>query len=152
MYEVLVYLFENYYQTDGYPDHDTLAQKLTAAGFEDEDIHDALDWLEHLASRQDDPYPEHFEYGRSIRAYSAEEVGKLSTESRGFLAFLESARVVSPTLRELIIERAMALDDEVVDLDRFKVVVLMVLWARRGDVDTLILDELLPEGEDRRVH
>jgi uncharacterized protein Smg (DUF494 family) len=46
----------------------------------------------------------------------------------------------------------MALPDEVVDLDKLKVIVLMVLWARRGDVDTLILEELLPEGGPRHVH
>ena len=34
MFDVLVYLFENYYQADAYPDHDTLSRKLHAAGFE----------------------------------------------------------------------------------------------------------------------
>ena len=43
MFEVLVYLFENYYQTESYPDHLTLSRKLTAAGFENEDISDALE-------------------------------------------------------------------------------------------------------------
>jgi Smg protein len=52
----------------------------------------------------------------------------------------------------MIIERAMALDDEVVGLDKFKVIALMVLWTRRGNVDALILDELLPDGERRQMH
>jgi Smg protein len=56
MLEVLVYLFENYYQDDARPDHDTLARKLTAAGFENEDIHDALDWLRDLTSPQEAAY------------------------------------------------------------------------------------------------
>jgi Smg protein len=46
----------------------------------------------------------------------------------------------------------MAVDAEVVPLDKLKVIVLMVLWARRGDVDTLVLEELLPEGEPRAIH
>ena len=79
-------------------------------------------------------------------------MAKLATESRGFLAFLESAHVLTPPLRELIIDRAMALEDEVVELDEFKVIVLMVLWTRRGDVDTLVLEELLPEGGPRHIH
>ena len=33
MFDVLVYLFENYYQAEGYPDQDTLSRKLHAAGF-----------------------------------------------------------------------------------------------------------------------
>ena len=40
MFDVLVYLFENYYQAEGYPDQDTLSRKLHAAGFENEDIGD----------------------------------------------------------------------------------------------------------------
>jgi uncharacterized protein Smg (DUF494 family) len=46
----------------------------------------------------------------------------------------------------------MAIEDEVVELDKLKVITLMVLWARRGSVDTLILEELLPEGGPRHIH
>jgi Smg protein len=152
MLEVLVYLFENYYQDDARPDHDTLARKLTAAGFENEDIHDALDWLRDLASPQEASFAESFELCSGVRNYTQTEQFKLSTECRGFLAFLESARVLTPPLRELIIERAMALEVDHVELDELKVIVLMVLWTRRGDVDTLILEELLHEGGPRHIH
>jgi Smg protein len=73
-------------------------------------------------------------------------------EGRGFVAFLEGAKILTPVLRELIIERAMALPDEVVGLNKLKVIVLMVLWTRRGNVDALVLDELLPDGEKRHMH
>jgi Smg protein len=73
-------------------------------------------------------------------------------ESRGFITFLESAKILTPLLRELIIERAMALPSEFVGLDKLKVIVLMVLWTRRGNVDALVLDELIPDGERRQVH
>jgi Smg protein len=76
----------------------------------------------------------------------------LSLESRGFIAFLEGAKILTPLLRELIIERGMALPNEVVGLDKLKVIVLMVLWTRRGNVDALILDELIPDGEKRQTH
>jgi len=46
----------------------------------------------------------------------------------------------------------MALPNEVVGLDKIKVIVLMVLWTRRGNVDALILDELIPDGEKRQMH
>jgi Smg protein len=87
-----------------------------------------------------------------VRLYAKDEQAKISAESRGFLFFLESARVLTPLLRELIIERAMALDTDYVGLDTFKVIVLMVLWTRRGSVDALILDELLPDGQKRQMH
>ena len=152
MFEVLVYLFENYYQTESYPDHLTLSRKLTAAGFENEDISDALDWLKGLANHTENPLPAAFDSRLSHRTFVDPEMSKLSTESRGFLAFLESAGILTPVLRETISERAMALEGDSVGVDKFKVIALMVLWTRRGSVDTLILDELLPDGEKRQMH
>lgn len=153
MFEVLVYLFENYYHAENAPDQNALARKLTAAGFENEDIHDALDWLRGLAEEKPDQVlAGEFDTHNTFRAYSDREKAKLSQSNWGFLMFLESAGVVTPVLRELILERALALPDEPVALDKFKVIVLMVLWTRHGDVDTLILEELLPDGEPRYVH
>ena len=152
MFDVLVYLFENYYHTESYPDHDTLSRKLTAAGFENEDISEALDWLNGLARHTENPLPETFDSSHSQRAFTESEMNKLPVESRGFLAFMESAGILTPVLREMIIERAMALEGDTVRLDKFKVIALMVLWTRRGSVDTLVLDELLPDGETQRMH
>jgi Smg protein len=152
MFEVLVYLFENFYRDDAYPDHDTMTRKLHAAGFENDEIAEALDWLQELANWQESTFPETLNSSVSQRAYADDEQAKLSTESRGFLAFLESARVLSPLLRELIIERAMALEADTVGLEKLKVIALMVLWTRRGNVDALILDELLPDGRKRQMH
>ena len=50
--------------------------------------------------------------------------------------------------RELIIERAMALDGFTITLDRLKVIVLMVLWQREQPMDTLVVDELLTEDDE----
>ena len=152
MYEVLVYLFENYYQADLTPDHGSLQRKLTAAGFENEDVHDALDWLKSLTDVPQAALPEAIDLSDAFRGYAPKEFGKLSSESRGFIAFLESAGVLTPILREIIIERAMAVADESVGLDKLRIIVLMVLWTQHGNVDTLILDELLPDGSQRQVH
>ena len=152
MIEVLVYLFENYYQAEAYPDQETLTRKLHAAGFENSDISEALDWLTGLAQWKENKLPEALDNSDSLRAYTHEEQKKLSTEARGFLVFLESAKVLSPALRELIIDRAMAIEEECVALEKFKIIVLIALWTHRGNVDALILDELLPEGEKRQMH
>ena len=152
MFDILVYLFENYYQAQAYPDYDTLERKLHAAGFENDDIQDALDWLNTLTRRPDEGLPESLDTRTSFRGYSADESSKLTLESRGFIAFLESAKILTPLLRELIIERAMSLPSDAVGLDTLKVIVLMVLWTRRGNVDALILDELIPDGEKRQTH
>jgi Smg protein len=152
MFDILVYLFESYYKTEGYPDQDTLERKLHAAGFENEDIHDALDWLSTLKVLPGDGLPESLDSRFSFRGYTPDETDKLSLESRGFIAFLEGAKILTPLLRELIIERAMALPDDVVGAEKLRVIVLMVLWTRRGNVDALVLDQLIPDGEERPMH
>src|SRR5262249_47179673 len=45
MYEILVYLFENCHQREVADDRERIARKLSAAGFEDADISEALHWL-----------------------------------------------------------------------------------------------------------
>ncbi len=153
MFDVLVYLFETFYSAEHYPDQETLSKKLSQAGFPNRDIDDALVWLRELA---EEPRPDGFSAPASgrpaVRVYSRSESAKLTTEARGAIAFLESAGVIDPILRELIVEQAMAAREEEVGLNELKVIALMVLWTREGSLDTLILDELLPDGEPRRLH
>ena len=153
MFEVLVYLFETYYSADTYPDQETITQNLTQAGFEDEQIHEALAWLGQLTETSSPAArSEALEGSHALRIYSRSEQAKISPDALGFVAFLETAGVLNAGLRELIIEHAMATALETVDLEDLKVIVLMVLWTREGRVDTLILDELLPDGEPRNLH
>ena len=152
MFDVLVYLFETYYAAESTPDADTLSERLSAAGFENDDISDALDWLRELTEEKEEAIVlPGLEQSHGTRTFSRSESAKLSVEARGFRAFLETSRAVTPTVRESIIDRAIALDAEPVPLDQFKVIALMVLWAREGSLDSLILEELLPEGGPRSV-
>ena len=48
MFDVLVYLYENYWRPDACPDHDQLSRKLSAVGFETDEIQEALVWLDGL--------------------------------------------------------------------------------------------------------
>lgn len=145
MIDILVYLFENY-QPDACPAPTVLAKKLTAAGFEAEDISAALTWLEGLAGHGNagvaaaDP--------RSVRVFGEAEFDRLSPEARGFLAFLEQQDAIDVSLRETIIDRAMALPGDSISIDRLKVIVLAVIWRRQHPIDALILEELLAEEVD----
>jgi len=156
MFEVLVYLFETYYACESYPDQDTITRTLSQAGFENRDIHDALEWLQDLAAdpETEDPPAADGALAASagLRLYAASELAKLTPEARGFIVFLEGAGVLSPPLRELIVERAMAAATDPVELEDIKVIALMVLWTREGSVDSLVLDALLPDGEERSLH
>jgi Smg protein len=152
MFDILVYLFENYYQTDLQPDQDVLARKLTAAGFEHDDITDALTWLQGLSATDASTLPASLADSTGFRACTESEATKLGVEGRGFLAFLEGANVLTPLLREIIIERAMALSEDRVSIEKLKVIVLMVLWNQQHSIDSLILEELLSDRAQLLMH
>jgi Smg protein len=152
MFDILVYLFENFFHADAYPEPEQLALKLSAAGFEDEEISEALQWLDGLQEAGTDSLPTIAADSDSVRCYGTEEIAKLDTDCRGFLTFLESAGVLNPLTRELILERAMALSDHTVSLSKLKIIVLMVLWKQHQAMDTLILEELLSGNDARYLH
>lgn len=147
MFDILVYLFENYVHADACPEGEQLARKLSAAGFEEEEIVEAMEWFSGLKlSSGQTPSFEHG--GNAIRLFAEEEQIHIGVECRGFLAFLENAGVLDGPTRELIIERALALTTATLTLNRFKVIVLMVLWQQDAPMDNLILDELLSEEDE----
>jgi len=146
MFDILVYLFETYVHAGACPESDQLARKLSAAGFEEEEISEALSWLDGL--RGEISIPDIGSDSTSVRIYADEETQRLDAECRGFLTFLENAGVLDALTREMIIERAMALSDHRLTRSRLKVIVLMVLWQQEQSIDTLILDELLTEEDE----
>lgn len=146
MIDILVYLFENYLP-DACPEPAVLARKLSAAGFGTDDISAALSWLDGLAGEDSDRCRSPTLAG-SIRIYDEEEQDRLPAACRGFISFLEQHDALDAPLREAIIERALALPDAEISLDRLKVIVLAVIWRYRHEVDALILEELLAEDGD----
>jgi Smg protein len=143
---ILVYLFENYLP-DAYPEPAILARKLSAAGFEDEEISEALSWLDGL-ERSEAVLVKLRDQGAGIRVFDEEEQARLPVECRGFLSLLEQAGTLDPALRETVVERALALSDREVSLSKLKVIVLVVLWRRQHEFDALILEELLSSEDD----
>lgn len=152
MFDVLVYLYENYYRPDACPDADTLARKLSAAGFEGDEIDSALSWLSGLATITQTTIPVAYADSSSFRIYVDVEYERLGAECIGFLSFLESAGVLNPLLREVVIERALATDETPVSLESLRVIVLMVFWSQGEEPDALILEELLEDGAPRQMH
>ena len=57
----------------------------------------------------------------------------LDIESRGLLIQLEAIGVLSAQTRETVIERALALDNDELDIEDIKWVVMLVLFARPGE-------------------
>ena len=165
MFEVLVFVYENYYAGENYPEPALLERKLNAVGFASDEIEDALAWLQGLntAARgshgfagpvpQTPPEP-WFREPRptSIRIYSVLEQRHLGPQCLGYISFLESAVMLSAPMREVVIDRAMAAPGAPVSLDDLKTIVLMVFWSFGQEPDELLLDELCDDSEDRVAH
>lgn len=162
MFEVLVFVYENYWRGDACPEPEQLGRKLSAHGFEPDEIHDALRWLDGLSlATQGVQLTRHAgdasatvvvaEVARpqssdALRVYSSAEQDHLGAECLGFISFLEAAGVLTSSLREIVVERAMAAPGDPVALDELKIIVLMVHWSTGIEPDALVLDEL---SEDR---
>jgi len=150
MFDILVYLYETYYRPDACPDPQVLAKKLCAVGFDEDEISEAIDWLAILKQTAQNPltYPD----STGFRVYATQETAVLGNGAIGFIQFLESAKLINPQQREVIIERALAIDEAPVSLDKLKIIVLMMLWSQGKEPDLLMFDELLLSDEQVKPH
>ncbi|HEY3299613.1 MAG TPA: DUF494 domain-containing protein [Methylophilaceae bacterium] len=141
MFEVLVYLFENYFEVDIRPDHSTLEKELSAAGFDTNDIIGAFDWftaLEEMTEQASNLSPTN---GAGFRVYAEAETKKINAESISFVMFLEQAKILNAAQRELIIDRAMALPQPEVRIEETRWIVLMALWNQGKANDYLFVED-----------
>jgi Smg protein len=171
MFEVLVFVYENYWRGDACPEPEQLGRKLSAQGFDAEEIRDALRWLDGLSlATQGVQLTRHAdgtsatvvdrspanavlpESPGSMRVYSTAEQEHLGAECLGFISFLESSRVLPSGMREIVIERAMATSGDPLALDELKIIVLMVHWSTGVEPDALVLDELCDDASARVAH
>lgn len=175
MFEVLVFVYENYWRGDACPQREHLERKLSAVGFEAEEIHDALTWLGGLNTVSQSLRDAGVEPASmpasdlssapegttvilaapssdSMRVYSAAEQDQLGPECLGFITFLETSGVLPAAMREVVMDRAMAVVDAPVSIDDLKIIVLMVYWSFGQEPDALVLDELCEHTADRTSH
>ena len=150
MFDVLVYLYENYWRPDACPDHAQLTRKLSSVGFESDEIQEALKWLDGLAGAAESYVGQQGKL--SLRVYSPVEQEHLGEASIGFISFLESAGVLPAPMREMVVDRANAIAGGPLDLEDLKIIVLMVFWSLGEEPDALILDELFVDEADRLIH
>lgn len=148
MFDILVYLFENYFEAEIHPDHGKLARELSAAGFDSDEISRAFDWftgLEQLSTQA--AYPESFAASGAVRCYTPQEQLKLDDKAQGLLTFLEVSGILNPIQRESVIDRVLALAESDVSLEHVKWIVLMVLWSHGQDY--VFMEDFLTSAEQR---
>jgi Smg protein len=156
--DVLLYLFEHYFTEDAdlVRDHDSLRSgplfdELGQAGFSPAEINKAFEWLDALASQR--PSAAAPRANGPTRVYFGPELDKLDVDCRGFLLFLEQHGILDAGQRELVLDRAMALDQDELDLDDLKWVVLMVLFNQPGSEAAYAwMETQMFEDEPEPVH
>ena len=151
MFDILIYLFENYIHSEMgmVVDQEQLADELTQAGFPKEEVFKALAWIEKLAELQYSDIEPYLKKNslQSIRVYTDREMDHLDSECRGFLHFLEQVAVLSAETREMVIDRVMEIESEQISLEDLKWVILMVLFNVPGQeheysqMEGLLFDE-----------
>jgi len=151
MFDVLMYLFENYMEegSEFTPDQESLVFELTEAGFPSGEVNKAFSWLEELTNlRNNDSELPEAPTTRSFRIYTSPEMERLDSRSRGLIMFMEQCGVLDGISRELVIDRVMALDVEAISLEQLKWVILMVLFNQPGQehahalLEDIVFDEM----------
>lgn len=131
IFDVLMYLFENYMEEEIeiFPDTDVIRTELLEAGFQQMAVSKAFDWLASLSLQgliQTSATP-------TFRIFCREEIDKLDIECRNLIMFLEQSGILNATNREIVIDRAMALEDEEISLEKLKWITLMVLLSQPNE-------------------
>ena len=131
IFDVLIYLFENYMDSeiDIIPDTDILQTELKAAGFNSGIILKAFEWLDTLAL-QEEPV---FKSENNFRIFCPEECHKLDMECRNFILFLQGMNILNSVTRELVIDRAMAVDNKHISIEELKWISLIVLLSQADE-------------------
>ena len=152
--DILIYLYENYMESDQPepPDQETLREELLLAGFPDTEVDKAFQWLSDLASQHPLP-PTGSRPSRSLRIYAAQESKRLGTDCQGLLIYLEQCDILDPAGRELVIDRALALDTLQISPEDLKWVVLLVLLNQPGREESLArMEDLVYSEEPAYLH
>ena len=158
MLDILIYLFENFYEqneSEFLVDRDDLLGELIQAGFAETEIHKAITWIENLVELRNGGIQTHLQVSSvsSIRIYTAAEQFYINTECRGFLLFLEQINVLNIETREMAIARLIELENTNLDLDDIKWVILMVLFnVPNGEKAYLQMEELVQDKEFDYLH
>lgn len=155
--DVLLYLFENYFydDPDAVRDRDSLQAGVIQAGFTPAEVSKAFDWLDALAAQRVVLQTEHDDDSAPgpVRLYAEQEMERLDVDCRGFLMFLLDNGILDITQHECVVERAMALDQDEVDLEDLKWVVLMVLFNQPGHEAAFAwMESFMFQDEGEPVH
>ena len=149
MFDILFYVFENCQQAELSQDAQGVAKKLSAAGFDEPGISEALSWLAGVVRSPRVAVASLPPVSAALRSFAPRELAKLDATCRGFLLYLEQSAVLGPEAREVVLDRALAAGDGPLSLEQLKLIVLMVLWNDGTPASRLIAEDLISSSDDR---
>jgi Smg protein len=157
MFDVIMYLFESYMQIDQTVDISAhqLTDQLLEEGFQKNDINKALAWLDNLSSLQQQNSQNNALPAKetSQRIYSDIEQQRLNSDCRGYIAYLEQAKILNTYTREVVIDCAMSLELDTLPLYQLKWLILLVLFNDPRSNDAFLqLESMLLDFEDGLIH
>ncbi|HEY1889655.1 MAG TPA: DUF494 domain-containing protein [Steroidobacteraceae bacterium] len=134
--KVLIYVYDHYMlaEPSDVPERHHMLEDLQRRGFSVSEVVYAMEWLSALVGDQcAAPGSADLESGReALRVFADGELLRLSADCRAFLLQLDRQHVLTPRQRELVIDRALALDVDEIDVEQLKWVVLLVLSSQPG--------------------
>lgn len=148
MFEVLVFMFENYFAGHAAPDDEIMEQELFEAGFEQSDIAGAFSWFQQMKLMLTSSESTYSHAATAMRAFTSSELKKINTESLSFIIFMQQAGVINDMERDLIIDRAMALTQVEIKIEEMRWITMMALWNQGREKDYLFVEDAMfnPRG------
>lgn len=149
MAELIAFLIEHFQDADACPPPQALGDLLETAGFGEGEINNALMLLDVLAEQPMVAAPPSDK--KAMRVYCADELSALPQEVLNLLYFLERAGAIDTVQRELAVHALMHMSGDEITEDMARVMVLLVLWAQKAELPTLIGHDLLSVLQDSPV-
>lgn len=156
VFKVLFYLIDQWKRFGNAPSKENLAlfEELQELGFQAIEIFTALRWLGTLDDIVRQVSTHKSVSIQSMRQFTPLECFQLDSECRGYLLFLEQAQVLTPQAREMIIERALAMEADELCLEQIKWLTLIVLIQQHNSNDPIgwIEEFIMADDHNRRFH
>lgn len=130
VFDILMYLFETYLDDDQseIPSADNIRNELSRIGFDDSNVDKSFKWLDDLSTLKEYNFTIEQIDNNSFRTFSSIESSTFDQQAQAVLIELVNLNILTPTQREIIIDKALALDIAPINQEQMKWVVLMVLF------------------------
>ncbi len=125
--DILAYLVESYvdfHKASFTFDPDMLIDELAGAGFEEPQILDALQWLIDLRDTSLNALAS--SHHPTWRIYTEDEKQKMGVDIIRLLTLMERDDIINHAIREMVIDRIMALNEQHIDVAHIKWIMLFI--------------------------